>query len=74
MVVDDAMKGGIPIRLVNQAKSEEQTYIDKMKVLEVVDRKEASGSKVIRTRWVVTNRGTPETPNVRTRWDARELL
>ena len=32
-----------------------------MKVLDVVDRKEASGSKVIRTKWVVTNKGTQET-------------
>ena len=46
MVADDAEKGSIPIRLVNQAKTEEQKYIDKMKVLEVVDRKEASGSKM----------------------------
>ena len=38
------------IRLVNQAKTEEQKYIEKMKVFEVVERKEASGSKVIRTR------------------------
>ena len=32
-----------------------------MKVFEVVDGKEASGSKVIRTRLVVTNKGTPDT-------------
>ena len=39
-----------------------------MKVLEVVERKEASGSKVIRTKRVVTNKGTQEKPNVRGRW------
>ena len=43
-----------------------------MKVLDVVDRKEASGSKVIRTKWVVTNKGTPEKPNVWARWVAQE--
>ena len=43
-----------------------------MKVLDVVDRKEASGSKVIRTKWVVTNKGTLEKPNVRARWVAQE--
>ena len=44
-----------------------------MKVLEVVERKEASGSKVIRTKWVVTNTGTPEKKkNVRARWVAQE--
>ena len=72
MVADDVKKGSIPIRLVNQAKTEEQKYIEKMKVLDVVDRKEASGSKVIRTKWVVTNKGTPEKPNVRARWVAQE--
>ena len=64
-MVADATKGFIPIRLVNQAKTEEHKYIEKMKVFEVDDRKEASGSKVIRTRWVVTNKGTPEKPHVR---------
>ena len=36
----------------------------------VVDRKEASVSKVIRTKWVVTNKETPEKPNVWARWVA----
>ena len=72
MVADDVKKGSIPIRLVNQAKTEEQKYIEKMRVLDVVDRKEASGSKVIRTKWVVTNKGTPEKPNVQARWVAQE--
>ena len=49
MVADDVKKGSFPMRLVNQAKTEEQKYIDKVKVSEVVERKEASGSKVIRT-------------------------
>ena len=57
MVADDAKEGSIPMRLVNQATTEEQKYINKWWYLRVVDRKEASGSKVIRTRWVVTNKG-----------------
>ena len=64
MVADDVKKGSIPIRLVNQAKTEEQKYIEKMKALDVVDRKEAGGSKVIRTKWVVTNKGTWTGPTV----------
>ena len=66
-------KGSIPKRLANQAKTEKQKYIKQIKVFEVVDRKEASGSKVIRTRWVVTNTRTPEKPNVRARWVAQEF-
>ena len=63
MVADDVKNGSIPIRSVNQAKAEEQKHVEKMKVLEVVDRREASGSEVIKTRWVVTNKGAPEKPN-----------
>ena len=61
MIADDAKKGSIPIRLVNQDKNEEQKHIEKMKVFEVVDRKEASGGKVIRTRWVFTTGNARET-------------
>ena len=46
MVADDVKKGCIPMRLVNLAKTEEQKYIENMKVFEVAERKEASGSKV----------------------------
>ena len=38
----DAEKGSIPIQVVNQAKCEEQTFIEKLKVFDVVDRKGAS--------------------------------
>ena len=41
LVADDVKKGSIPMRLVNQAKTEEQKYIENTKVLEVVDRKES---------------------------------
>ena len=57
MVAYDAKKGMLPMR---QAKTEEQKHIENMKVFEVVHGKEVSGSKVIRTGWIVTNRGTPE--------------
>ena len=73
MVADDAKKGSIPMRLVSQAKTGEAKFIEKMKVHEVVDRKQASGSKVIRTKWVVTNKGTPKKPNVRAQWVAQEF-
>ena len=34
MVADEVKKGSCPLRLVNQAKSEEQKYIEKMRVFE----------------------------------------
>ena len=55
------------LRFVNRAKSEEQKYIEQMKVFEVVDGKGASGSKVIRTRWVVTE------TKCQARWVAQEF-
>ena len=60
-MADDVKKRSLPIRLVNQTQTEEQKYIEMMKASEVIDRKEASGSKVIRTRWVGKKKGTPET-------------
>ena len=45
VVADDAKKESIPMRLVNQVKTEEQKHIEKMKVLEVVDRKEEVEAK-----------------------------
>ena len=72
-VADDAKKGSILIRLVNQAKSKEQKYIEHMKVFEVVDRKDAIGSQMNRIGWVVTNKGTPEKANARARWVAQEF-
>ena len=44
-----------------------------MMVFEVVDRKEVSGSKVIKTRRVVTNKGTQGKPCVRSRRVAQEF-
>ena len=37
MVATPRKKERIPIRMVNQAKTEEHRYIEKMKVFEVVD-------------------------------------
>ena len=68
-VADHSKKGSIPIRLVNQAESKEQKHIPKIKVFEVVGRKEASGSMVIRTRWV---KGASEKPTSRAQWVAQE--
>ena len=45
-----------------------------MKVFEVIDRKVTEGRKVLRMRWVVTNKGTAEEPNVRARWVAQKFV
>ena len=73
MVAGDAKNGSIPMSLVNQAKLEERKCVEGMKVCEVIDRKMTEGCRVIGTRWVVTNKGTAEEPNVRARWVAQEF-
>ena len=73
MIADDAKKGMIPVKLVVKAKEEERAFIEKMGVFDVVDRASARGRRVIKTRWVVTNKGTEEAPNIRARWVAQEF-
>ena len=73
MVADDTKKGSIPTSLVNQAKLEERKYIEELKVFEVVDRKMTERCKLVTTRWVLTNKGTVEEPDVQARWAAQEF-
>ena len=73
MIADDAKKGSIPKRLVDAAKHEERKFIEKMKVFDVVGRGTTNGKRVIRSRWVVTNKGSEDHPNVRARWVAQEF-
>ena len=72
VVADDAKKGSIPLRLVNQAKIEEQKYIEKLYSRWPIEQRQVE-ENMISTRWVITNKGTPEKPNVRTRWFAQEF-
>ena len=54
-------------------KEEERAFIDKMGVFDVVDRASARGRQIIKTRWLLTNKGTVDAPNVRARWVAQEF-
>jgi len=69
--VDDVHGGELPKEGVEAARREEIEVIRKMKVWEVVDR--PKDKKVISTRWVDTNKGDREHPNLRSRLVAREL-
>ena len=65
----------LPKDLVIVARSLEMKYIRKMGVYRKVTREEARrrGCKVITTRWIDTNKGDDENPNVRCRPVARKL-
>ena len=73
--VDDCNRGERPNRqAVIRARMEELEFF-KMKVYRKVKRKDAlaSGSKLISTKWVDTNKGTNECPNIRCRLVGREI-
>ena len=62
-------------QLLKKAKLEEKAFIEKMGVYEVVPRSEAAKRRcnVIKTRWVIANKGTEEKPQLRARWVAQEF-
>ena len=61
--------------LDHRAKMEENHFIDKMGVCDVVPRSDAAerGWRVIRTRWVTVNKGSDDAPQLRARWVAQEF-
>ena len=61
--------------LVHRAKMKEKDFIDKMGVYDVVPPSDAAekGCRVIRTRWVIVNRGSDDAPQLRAWWVAQEF-
>ena len=59
--------------LVHKAKQEELTYFKKLGVWRVVPRKHARGQRVVGTRWVNSNKGDREHPEIRCRLVAQEV-
>ncbi len=60
--------------LVVQGKTAEMEFLKKWQVYEYADYSEAwanSGKRPISTKWVCTNKGDDQAPNVRCRWVAR---
>ena len=74
--VDDCNRGVRPDRqAVIRAMMEELEFFKKMNVYRMIKRKDAfvSGSKLISTKWVDTNKRTIENPNIRCRLVGREI-
>ena len=60
---------------VKQAREEELGYIVDMEVFRLVDRGEAiqQGVKIVDAKWVDTNKGDADKPNMRSRYVGREF-
>ena len=65
----------MPYTMVAKAKQEEMERFARMKVYEVVQKHEVDheNSVVIGSRWVITNKGTPEKPVAKARLVAQEF-
>ena len=74
--VDDCNRGErLDRQAVIRARMEELEFFKKMNVYRKIKRKDAlaSGSKLNSTKWVDTNKGTTENPNIRCRLVGREI-
>eukprot|EP00973_Karenia_brevis_P018497 2535639-Karenia_brevis.AAC.1 len=61
--------------MVAAAREEEIGYIKKLNVYRRVHKREAEakGAKIIQLRWIDTNKGTEESPQVRSRLVAKDF-
>ena len=72
---DDVKVGWLDDTLVQQARSDEMDYVRKHQVYIRVPRSQCwqeTGRAPIKAGWADTNKGTTESPNVRSRWVAKE--
>ena len=70
---DDVKGGLLPKQLVIEGRKLEMDYFKRMGVYTKVSRAEAEGSKIIDTKWVDTNNGSVESPDVRCRLVGKEF-
>ena len=77
-VYDEYTGDVLPPRLVRAAREEEVSVMEapEWHVWDVVDEREAlrvTGKKPLKGRWVDTNKGDRENPQIRSRWCAKEV-
>ena len=72
---DDISGCSLPPELVRAARGEEMDFFKRLSVYEIVHRshQKATGGKVIGTRWVDTNKGDTDSPDLRSRLVGREF-
>ena len=72
-VWDDVRGGWLDRGEVRQARMEEVGYMQKERLWDVVPRKEAEGQRIVSVKWVDTNKGSDERPDIRSRLVARDF-
>ena len=70
---DDVRGGWLDQEEVRKARMEEVGFMQKEQLWEVVPRSQAQGQRVVSVRWVDTNKGTAEAPDIRCRLVARDF-
>ena len=70
---DDVRGGWLDREEVRKARMEEVGYMKDEKLWDEVPRKEAEGQRIVSVKWVDTNKGTEDQPEIRCRWVARDF-
>ena len=70
---DDVRGGWLDRRKVHEARMEEVTFMRKEHLWDAVPRSQASGHRIVSVRWVDTNKGTGDKPEIRSRLVARDF-
>ena len=72
---DDVNRVWLDPEEVKKARQEEMTYIQDMGVFRLINRAEAvrQGIKIIDAKWIDTNKGDADNPNLRSRYVGREF-
>ena len=72
-VWDDVRGGWLDPEEVRKARLEEVGYMKHEQLWDVVPRRQAEGQRVVSVKWVDTNKGTDEKPEIRCRLVARDF-
>ena len=72
-VWDDVRGGWLDKEAVRKARMEEVGFMEKEKLWDVVSREMAAGKRIVSVKWVDTNKGTEEAPEIRCRLVARDF-
>ena len=70
---DDVKGGWLDREKVREARMEEVGYMKRKMLWDEVSRSDASGHRIVSVKWVDTNKGTEEKPEIRCRLVARDF-
>ena len=70
---DDVRGGWLDMAEVRKARMEEVGYMQKEQLWDVVQRQQAEGQRIVSVKWVDTNKGSDDKPEIRCRLVARDF-